>query len=180
MFIVVTRLEISIMHVVQYNFNSDVNVRIEWMTDQVLKSEKQHIPVPRDEEGLIKYQCNIQLWPSVVPTTNRTQGQRACSHVLCLGYGMHFVHLFKIIEGEPRWWEREPRLSLPHHLCSPSHILNRCAMGMSYWAAHAFSVGYCIINGLIWRVLKLAFFSKKYFPCIYFGVWSSQKNAICM
>ena len=33
---------------------------------------------------------------------------------------------------------------------------------------------------LIWRVLKLAFFSKKYFPCIYFGVWSSQNNAIFM
>ena len=35
-------------------------------------------------------------------------------------------------------------------------------------------------NWLIWRVLKLAFFSKKNFPCIYFGVWSSQNNAIFM
>ena len=37
-----------------------------------------------------------------------------------------------------------------------------------------------LYNWLIWRVLKLAFFSKKYFPCIYFGVWSSQNNAIFM
>ena len=39
---------------------------------------------------------------------------------------------------------------------------------------------YCIYNWLIWCVLKLAFFSKKYFPCIYFGVCNSQDNAIYM
>ena len=39
---------------------------------------------------------------------------------------------------------------------------------------------YMLYNWSIWRVLKLAFFSKKYFPCIYFGVWSSQNNAIVM
>ena len=40
----------------------------------------------------------------------------------------------------------------------------------------------CILyNWLIWRVLKLAFFFQKtIFPCIYFGVWSSQNNAIFM
>ena len=30
------------------------------------------------------------------------------------------------------------------------------------------------------RVPKLAFFSKRSFPCIYLGVWSSQNNAIFM
>ena len=42
------------------------------------------------------------------------------------------------------------------------------------------SVTDILYNWLIWRVLKLAFFSNKYFPCIYFGVWSSQNNAIFM
>ena len=44
-------------------------------------------------------------------------------------------------------------------------------LGQSLWILY---------NWLIWRVLKLAFFSKKYFPYIYFGVWNSQKNAIFM
>ena len=37
-----------------------------------------------------------------------------------------------------------------------------------------------LYNWLIWRVLKMASFFKKCFPCIYFGVWSSQNNAIFM
>ena len=37
-----------------------------------------------------------------------------------------------------------------------------------------------LYNWLILRVFKLAFFSKKNFPCIYFGVCSSQNNAINM
>ena len=37
-----------------------------------------------------------------------------------------------------------------------------------------------LYNWLIWRVLKLRFFSKRKFPCIYFGVCNSQNNAIYM
>ena len=56
-------------------------------------------------------------------------------------------------------------------------VMGKEAWNSYVWRA-AWSYDDILYNWLIWRVLKLAFFSKKYFPCIYFGVWSSQNNAI--
>ena len=101
------------------------------------------------------------------------------------------IDLTQIDKPQPRVLRgATKKIAKPQHSVASSAPLHKCTSGVAATVLYVDiscngSIGdgmhpvvEILYNWLIWRVLKLAFFSKKYFPCIYFGVWSSQNNAI--